>query len=218
METTLSGTIFVYQGEELGMVNVPRSWGPEEYKDVETQNYWKKMTALHPGDAALRDHARDVMQRKARDHARTPMQWSADPNAGFCPAGVAPWMRVHDNYPTLNARAQQLHPPGPRLSVLQFWQRALARRKEHRDVFVYGDFESLDDEDDTVFAYRRWSADEAFVVVLNFSGQSVEWVVPGRAKVRAWVVGNYSAGDPGQSPTGTIRLRPWEALLGTAAL
>lgn len=32
MQTTLSGTLFVYQGEELGMRNVPASWSPDEYK------------------------------------------------------------------------------------------------------------------------------------------------------------------------------------------
>lgn len=42
MQTTLSGTLYVYQGEELGMKNVPMEWEPEEYKDIETINYWKK--------------------------------------------------------------------------------------------------------------------------------------------------------------------------------
>ena len=42
MQTTLGGTLYVYQGEELGMRNVPKSWPPEEYKDVESINFWKK--------------------------------------------------------------------------------------------------------------------------------------------------------------------------------
>lgn len=42
MQTTLAGTLYVYQGEELGMRNVPPSWGPEEYKDIESINFWKK--------------------------------------------------------------------------------------------------------------------------------------------------------------------------------
>src|SRR5688572_24148733 len=37
-----SGTLFVYQGQELGMANMPKDWSIEEYKDVETQNYWKR--------------------------------------------------------------------------------------------------------------------------------------------------------------------------------
>ena len=44
MQTTLSGTLFVYQGEELGMRNVPAppEWSIDEYKDIETINYWEK--------------------------------------------------------------------------------------------------------------------------------------------------------------------------------
>jgi glycosidase len=40
MQTTLTGTLFIYQGEELGMRNIPPSWGPEEYKDIEAVKYW----------------------------------------------------------------------------------------------------------------------------------------------------------------------------------
>lgn len=40
MQSTLCGTLFIYQGEELGMRNVPHSWEPEEYIDVESVNYW----------------------------------------------------------------------------------------------------------------------------------------------------------------------------------
>jgi glycosidase len=37
-----SGTLFVYQGQELGMRNLPQEWSIEEYKDVETQNFYKR--------------------------------------------------------------------------------------------------------------------------------------------------------------------------------
>ena len=40
-QTTQTGTLFVFQGEELGLKNFPRSWGIEEYKDVATINYYK---------------------------------------------------------------------------------------------------------------------------------------------------------------------------------
>lgn len=42
MQISLSGTLFVYQGEELGMRNVPPSWDIKEYKDVESINFWAK--------------------------------------------------------------------------------------------------------------------------------------------------------------------------------
>lgn len=38
---TLGGTEYIYQGEELGMRNIPTNWSIEEYKDIETQKYWE---------------------------------------------------------------------------------------------------------------------------------------------------------------------------------
>lgn len=43
-----SGTLFIYQGQELGMRNVPKEWLVEEYKDIETQNHWKEYFILSP--------------------------------------------------------------------------------------------------------------------------------------------------------------------------
>ncbi|KAF7791180.1 hypothetical protein EIP86_002191 [Pleurotus ostreatoroseus] len=45
MQATQSGTLFVYQGEEIGMKNFPRSWGIEEYLDVATINFWAQYVA-----------------------------------------------------------------------------------------------------------------------------------------------------------------------------
>lgn len=198
------------------MCNMPLSWSPDEYKDVETQNYWKKINDLFPGDSSKLQHAHEVIQRKARDHARTPVQWTDRANAGFCDAGTTPWMRVHDNYPTVNAQTQESARDPHQLSVLQFWQRRLQHRKKHRDVIVYGDFVLLEDSDNTLFAYKRTSSAAAFVVVLNFSGETVEWCLPDHAGVEKWVEGNYSSTPPAHSVSGTIVLQPWEGILGVA--
>jgi oligo-1,6-glucosidase len=50
MQTTLSGTLYVYQGEELGQRNMPPSFEPSEYKDIETINYWEKVPHNLPKD------------------------------------------------------------------------------------------------------------------------------------------------------------------------
>ena len=41
LQTTQTGTLYVYQGEEIGMKNFPREWGIEEYKDVATINFYR---------------------------------------------------------------------------------------------------------------------------------------------------------------------------------
>lgn len=37
----LRGTVFVYQGQELGTPH-PQNWKIEDYQDLETQNYYKE--------------------------------------------------------------------------------------------------------------------------------------------------------------------------------
>ena len=42
MHCTLFGTLYLYQGQEIGMINLPSDWPPEEYKDVQTQKLVKQ--------------------------------------------------------------------------------------------------------------------------------------------------------------------------------
>ncbi len=35
-----AGTPFVYQGQEIGMVNVPKEWPLDEYEDIDCLNHW----------------------------------------------------------------------------------------------------------------------------------------------------------------------------------
>jgi glycosidase len=37
-----SGTVFVYQGQELGMANMPEDWEMTEHRDLETLNHWEE--------------------------------------------------------------------------------------------------------------------------------------------------------------------------------
>lgn len=37
-----SGTVFIYQGQELGMINIPKERDITEYKDLETLNAWNE--------------------------------------------------------------------------------------------------------------------------------------------------------------------------------
>ena len=83
--TTLSGTLLLYQGQEIGMVNLPKDWPLAEYIDPATQMYWKNVQAgIARGDDSYNaDTAWKGVQTITRDHSRTPMQWTADKNAGF---------------------------------------------------------------------------------------------------------------------------------------
>lgn len=80
--TTLTGTLFVFQGEEMGQVNVPKSWGEEEYKDIESIQYLqgerdklKREGVTDP--KKIEEHIEKCVQElrmTGRDNGRTPMQ------------------------------------------------------------------------------------------------------------------------------------------------
>ena len=216
MQTTLNGTLYIYQGQELGMKNMPEDWEIDgNYKDIESLNFWKLVNALHGDDPSLVAEGKHILAKKARDHSRTPMQWDSSSNAGFSPATVKPWMPVNDDYMTINAKAQANYESESDLSIYQFWQRGLRHRKEHRDAFVYGDFETIDHAVDNVFAYVRTSKKGGkWLVVLNFSGDSTKWDVPEKVNVAKWVAGNYGKGEIEKQLAGQIDLSPWEGLLG----
>lgn len=142
------------------------------------------------------------------------MQWDASPNAGFCGENVIPWMRVNDDYPRINAAAQLENPQ----SVFSYWKRCLQFRREHKDVFIYGGFEILDPAHKDVVAFRRFSENESWVTVTNFSGKHLEWTGLGNVKVEEWILGNYNLNTHTSDPDGTIALKPWEGIIGRCIL
>lgn len=161
-----SGTLFLYQGQEIGMVNAPAQWDlASEYKDVESQNYWAEAVRLDDSgaDPGRKERVARGLRLMARDHARLPFQWDGSANAGFSTG--EPWMRVHDECSQLNAKVQE----GDLQSVLSFYKQCLRLRREHRDVFVYGRFEMLDLDGAKTFVYRKRYEEKTAVVVLNFT-------------------------------------------------
>ncbi|KAI9782407.1 MAG: hypothetical protein M1816_001905 [Peltula sp. TS41687] len=220
MQATLTGTLYVYQGEELGLRNVPTSWGPEEYKDIESTNFWERHKKLHSDDPEKLAEGWGAICRKARDHSRTPMQWTSAPHAGFTRPDVTPWMRVNDDYEDVNAE-KQLGPDDPeKVSVWRFWQRCLAHRKAHRDAFVYGDFELLDADDDKVFAYLKTGSEaeaERWIIALNWTGDNVDWEIPEAVQMQEWLMDTVD-GKHDLPTLGVIELEPWQGLLGRCHL
>ncbi|THH30754.1 hypothetical protein EUX98_g3425 [Antrodiella citrinella] len=170
-QITQSGTLYVYQGQEIGMKNAPKSWSLEEYKDVATINFWnqtlekrKKTTGKSEEEIDMSD-IMEGCQRKARDHGRLPIQWDSSPHAGFTTG--TPWMRVNEDDWNVDS---QINDPD---SVYSFWQRALDVRKQN-DSLIYGDFKPVLLDHPTIFAYTRTlEGGTSALVVMNFSTQSV---------------------------------------------
>ena len=155
----LRGTPFVYQGEELGMTNVPFR-DISDIRDLESLNFYHLAAAR--GEA--RQAWRAILQ-KGRDNARVPMQWSAGENAGF--TSGTPWLMVNPNHATINVTAAEQDPN----SVLHFYRKLLRLRAES-PTLIYGDFTMIEREHPQVFAYTRTLGNEVFTVLCNMSGES----------------------------------------------
>jgi oligo-1,6-glucosidase len=194
------GTPYIYQGEELGMTNVPFG-GPADFRDIESVNHFAVATAA--GDDP--DAVLAALRVRSRDNARTPMQWDGSPGAGFSTG--TPWIAVNPNYPQINAAAQSGDPD----SVLAHYRSVIDLR--HTDpVVAYGDFTMLLPTDDRVYAFTRSWRGSTLLVLGNFSGEQVPAPVPDAADWAGaeFVLGNY---PPEAAPAvpGSIVLRPWES-------
>ena len=183
----LRGLPFIYQGQELGMENVPFK-SIDEVDDISTLDEYK--VALDAGltpEAALK-----AVARRSRDNARTPMQWTGGENAGFT-AGT-PWLRVNPNYTAINVEKESGDPD----SVLNFYKKLIALRKnpEYKETVVYGTLEPFMEDRHNLMAYYR-KGDKTLLVVGNYQWDEQDITLPSECK--KVLINNYpdliSSGD-----------------------
>ncbi|KKK21727.1 hypothetical protein ARAM_005898 [Aspergillus rambellii] len=212
-----SGTVFVYQGQELGMANVPRNWGIDQYRDIETLNHWAKISGSSSDKTALQEASLAEYRLKSRDNSRTPMQWNGSLYAGF--STKEPWISVHDDYRIWNAAAQVNDPT----SVYHYWADVLHLRKKFAEIIVYGSFKLISPEDPDIFAYTRSipSSPTVAVVVVNFRPRQVTWPVPLTLDLSpsgAVVLSNYHRCEASPFGNPSIALEPFEAFVWVGTL
>lgn len=208
---SLTGTLFIYQGQEIGMVNIPQDWPIEEYKDIEALGYYDYVKKTTDNDPQALAQVVKNMAILGRDNARTPVQWDDSAHAGFTTSSEGPWMRVNDSYTDINVAKQLVEPD----SVLNFWKDMIKFRKAHVDLLVYGTFEAQDPGGEKTFVYTKRHGGETALVALNFSSEDQTFNLP-KDGVYSPQVGNYSDGlEIGKKVPGgsQISLRPWEAHL-----
>lgn len=156
----LRGTPFLYQGEEIGMTNMPFE-RVEQLRDIESLSLLKE--AEKAGRTAW---AWNGIRKKGRDNARTPMQWDGTANAGFT-AGV-PWIEVNPNYPGINVEGA-MEDEG---SILHLYRKLIALRNAS-EILKWGDFQLLLPEHPQLFAYQRTYEGKTISIWCNFSTEDV---------------------------------------------
>ena len=198
----MQGTPYVYQGEELGMTNVPFG-SIENYRDLESINAYHDLTArgVLPAGELL-----EAIAYKSRDNARTPFQWDNSSNAGFTTG--TPWIMVNPNYTQINAREQL----GRADSVFRYYQKliALRRTSPDRDLIVYGSYQLILPDDPQLFAYTRTLEGKTLLVVCNLSGTPAFFAPPKELngqKARL-LIANWAEAPAAPGP---MILEPWQA-------
>ncbi len=196
---TLPGMVFVYNGEELGMLNghIPRD--------------------MVQDPAAKGDASTDGSYGQGRDPERTPMQWSAGHQAGFSSAERT-WLPVAEGYQALNAENQATNPD----SYLSLY-RLLGQLRAQSPTLRHGYLKVFDTGQPAVLGYRRISApdedEREFVVLINFSDQSQDCQLE-TVHLGAHIASSYGKSElrsMSEDGTDQITLKPYEAGLFAAA-
>lgn len=201
LQATATGTLFIYQGQEIGMTNIPADWSIEEYKDISTKDYWRLVTTS-TNDPAKLEQAMINIRKVARDNGRTPMQWSNSLHGGFTTAKKGPWMRINGNYTSINVEDQRKDKD----SILSFWMKLLTLRKKYIDLFAHGKFRFVDEGNNNTMSYMKSFGDEAALVLLNFTGSEQPYMIPNGFKSATLIIAN-------KSPLKEGSLGPFEARL-----
>ncbi len=186
------GTPFVYQGQEIGMLN----WQPESpdmYEDVQTIYKYEHSALKKSPEERLKR-----LWRSSRDSARTLVQWDDGKNAGFSDA--EPWFYANPNYKKINVAAQEKDPD----SILNFYRKAIALRKS-LPVVRHGEYKEHFPRDARQYVYSREMPGEKLLVICSFSDRNEKLKVPAGFDLASaeLVLANY-ADAPDQ-------LRPYEA-------
>ncbi|MGH1527066.1 alpha-amylase family glycosyl hydrolase [Leifsonia sp. L25] len=196
----MRGTPYVYQGEELGMTNVPFAT-IDDFRDIETLNHYAEAVDIlgAPAEAVL-----TALRRTSRDNARTPMQWTPDANAGFTTG--TPWIPANPNAAEINAEAEVDDPD----SVFAHY-RALIDLRHRSEVVATGDYELQLPEHPQIFAYSRSLGGRSLLVLANLTGSVATFdpaALPGWEGAEVLLQGR---GAETQAASGA--LQPWEALV-----
>lgn len=158
----MKGTPYVYQGEEIGMVNA--SYELDEYEDVEVKNAFLEL--VERGRTITREDFKKAVWNKSRDNARTPMQWTAGENAGFTTG--TPWFKVNPRYREINVE-EALQDQD---SVFYYYQR-LIRLRHQEDILTEGSYRLMLPEDEALFVYEREYRGKRWLVAANLTGKAV---------------------------------------------
>ncbi len=198
MSLFLRGMLFIYQGQELGMVNFERT-SIDQFDDLSSLDQYQR--SLDEGYSP--EEALHLVNLRSRDNARTPCPWTSERYGGF--SKVEPWLAMTQEWPVINARSQEDDPK----SVLNFYRSAISFRKEgpYARCLVDGDIAPLRSTAD-VIAYVRSCGDDKLYCWFNLGPEDAYEPLPEEDVKTVW----FTDEQPDASD-GVLHLRPWQTVL-----
>ena len=193
-----SGTPFIYQGQEIGMLNNHLD-SLDQFKDVVTFNNEKIFKKLGFSDSRYLA----IANKTSRENARTPVQWDDSDYAGF--SKVEPWFGVNPNYKEINVANEEKDPN----SILNFYRKLLKLRKENK-IFIYGDYKEHFHESNTFYCYERNYEGKRALIVCSFSDKTITFHAPEGFNLQKGKVVLCNYENP-ESKADVCALNPYEA-------
>jgi len=194
MQFTMRGTMFVYQGQEIGMTNFEFT-DMSQIDDLETIGV----------DNLLRSFWVPKFLRKkwimpsSRDNSRTPMQWNAESGAGFTTG--KPWLAMNKNHTKINYDEQK-----DRADSIYNFYKNLIKLRAQSETLQYGEFAPIYSSKKVIAYTRTIKGVEQYTVILNFSDE------PKKMPLVGSLVGKVIVTNVGRKTyDGTIS--PWEAVV-----
>lgn len=152
----MRGTPYIYQGEEIGMLNAHYP-SIDQYRDVESLNYYQILLK----DGKTKEEALQVLAARSRDNSRTPMQWTWEIYGGFSQA--EPWLPMSAEFrKEITVEAQEKDKD----SILAFYKKLIAMRKRY-PVIGKGEISFVETGTNLVLAYKRTLEKQQIVVLCN---------------------------------------------------
>ncbi len=195
----MRGTPYVYQGEEIGMLNTHFT-DINQYRDVESLNYFEILKQ----EGKSSEEALAIINERSRDNCRTPMQWDNSANDGFTTG--TPWISVPEYGKDITVKAQI----NDEDSILGFYKKLIALRKSNK-VISEGSISFIDELPDEVIGYKRTYENEVMLVYGNMSDKemvvALDEETSGHLNDLIYVIGNY---NDHKLIEAKLKLRPFE--------
>jgi oligo-1,6-glucosidase len=192
----LRGTPFIYQGEEIGMLNLPMS-DPSLSQDVTARTVDSVMAKmLFPKWLRKR-----LIYQVNRDNCRSPMQWDCSLSSGFS-SSASTWIKVNDNYKTINVEKQSKDK-----NSLLFYYKKLIALHNRSDILCLGTFHAYQTRGD-LFAFSRCLRGKSMLILINLGHKKASLPEPLRRVAGSVVLSNYL-----DAKASNTFLRPYEALI-----